>query len=167
MPTLLITILAASTLLGVPFVLLRNSRKAALIVDLILFALLVESHFPPGSPKTPAGPLDIVTLILILSFHEFSSIYSDTRRYELSFAPNDDGEVNSSNLLRVRSALIQRSMSAAGILLAAAIISEAYFLTAQGVSASLYSIYGVAAGLMAVIAFLFLFLAASSRKPGK
>ena len=167
MPTLIISILASSTLLGVPFVLLRNSRKTALIVDLVLFGSLVVSHFPTLSLKTPAGPIDMVVLILIISFHEFSSIYSDAKRYEASFAPSDDGEVDPSNTLRVRAALIQRSISASGILLAAAIISEGYFLTAQGASASLYSIYGVAGGLMAVIAFLFIFLSSTSRKPEK
>lgn len=167
MPTVLSSVLATSALLGVPFVLLRNSRKAALIVDLVLFGLLVESHLLPLPQKILAGPLDIVTLILILSFHEFSSIYSDAKRYELSFAPNENDEDDPSNTQRVRAALVHRSLSAAGILLSAAIISEVYFLAAQGASASLYSIYGVAAGLMAVIAFLFLFLAATSSKPEK
>ncbi len=167
MPTLLAAILATSTLLAVPFALFRNSRKTVLIVDLVLFGLLVGSHLLPLSQRTPAGPVDIVILVLILSFHEFSTIYSDVRRYELSFTPDGNDEVDPSNTTRMRLALIHRSLSAGGILLAAAIISEAYFLTAQGTSASLYSIYGVAGGLMAVIAFLFLFLTVTSRKPEK
>ncbi len=167
MPTLLTTIIATSALLGVPFALFKNSRKAALFVDLVLFGLLVGSHLLPLYQRTPAGPLDIVTLVLIISFHEFSSIHSDARRYELSFAPNRDDEVDPINTPRVRLALVHRSLSAAGVLLAAGVISEAYFLAAQGTSASLYSIYGVAGGLMAVMAFLFLFLNVKSRKPEK
>ncbi len=167
MPTLLTTILAAFALFGVLFTLLRNSRRAALIVDFILVGSLVEAHLPPLSPTTSAGPLDIAVLILILSFHEFSSIYSDTKRYELSYPPNGGDEDSSSDGSEVREALIHRSISAAGLFAAAAIVSEAYFLAAQGISASLYSIYGVAAGLMAVIVFLFLFLtiAPKTEKP--
>ncbi len=166
MPTLLMTILAAFALFGVPFTLLRDSRRAALIVDLILIGSLVESHIPPLSRTIPAGPLDIAVLILILSFHEFSSIYSDAKRYELSYPPNGGEEDDPSTTSSTRQALIHRSISAAGIFAATGLISEAYFLAAQGTSASLYSIYGVAGGLMAVIAFLFLFLTITS-KPEK
>ena len=104
-------------------------------------------------------------LILVLSFHEFSAIYSDASGLELSYAAFESGSTVESNLYGVRSALVRRTFVVSGILLLAAIVSEVYFLGARGASASLYSIYGVAGGLMAVIIALFLLLAMAARKP--
>lgn len=167
MPTILTMLLAAISLVGVLFTLLRNSRRAALSVDIVLIALLVTSHFPPFSQGTPAVPLDIVRLILILSFHEFSSIYSDAVGLELSYTALESASAFESNLFGIRSALVHRTLLVSGVLLLTAMASEAYFLGAKGTSASLYSIYGVAGGLMAVIISLFLLLTIAPRKPGR
>jgi hypothetical protein len=165
MPTLLTALLAMATLLGVLFALLRNSRRAALIIDIILLTLLLASHLLPYPQRTSMGPLDIVRLILILSFHEFSSIYSDARGFEPSYPSISSGEGEPTNQSMVRVAMVHRTLWVSGFLLAAAVVSEAYFLAAQGTSASLYSIYGVAAGLMTVIVFLFLVITIAARKP--
>ena len=165
MPTPSTMLVATGALLGVPFTLLRDSRRAALMVDSLLLALLLASHVLPYPQRTSAGPLDIVRLVFILSFHEFSSVYSDARGLELSYALNRSEMIEPSNQPMIRVALIHRILWVSVTLLGAAVVSEAYFLAAQGTSASLYSIYGVAAGLMAVIVFLFLLLTLASRKP--
>lgn len=166
MPTLFTMLLASTALIGIPFTFLRNSRRAAYWVDLILFASLVAARLPPFSQSSPFGPLDIVRVILILSFHEFSSIYSDATGFELGYAANGPESSVESNL-GVHAALVHRTLLVSGILLLAVLVSEAYFFGAEGTSASLYSIYGIAGGLMAVIITLFLLLTLALKKPEK
>lgn len=165
MPTQLLMLLSTVALLPATFTLLKNSRKAALAVDMILLAPLIVSHLQVPSQILPASPLDIVRLILIFSFHEFSSIFSSLKGLEASYRAPDYGEVDIQLITSIRGAFLHRSLFAGGILLATTIISEIYYFAAQGVSASLYSIYGVSGGLMVVIAFLFLLLSKESGKP--
>ncbi len=164
MPGLLALLLATVALAPTVYTLINDSRKAAVVVDAILLVLVLAAHLQNTSILRSVDQLDIVRVILILSFHEFSSIYSDLRRLEADYQLPASDMVDVSSLSKVPKIYIIRSFWAAGILIASTVISEGYYLLALQSGSSLYNIFGVAGGLTVLIIFLFyLFQQTSNR----
>ncbi len=164
MPNLLALLLATAAFAPTVYTLINDSRKAAVVVDVILLALVLAVHLRNTSVEGSVDPLDIVRVILILSFHEFSSIYSDLRRLAAAYQAPSSDLVDVSSLTKVSKVYIHRFIWAAGILIASTVVSEGYYLLALRSSSSLYNIFGVAGGLTVLIIFLlYLFQQMSNR----
>ncbi len=155
MPTLPVSLLATIALAPAAYTLIKHSRKTAVVVDAILLTSVLAAHLQSTSILHSADPLDIVRVILILSFHEFSSIYSELRRFEAAYHMPVAGLEDVSSLTNVPKVYVLRSLRTAGVLIAATFISEGYYLLALQSSSSLYNIFGVAIGLAVFIVFLF------------
>ncbi len=155
MPTLPASLLATIALAPAAYTLIKDSRTTAVVVDAILLALVLAAHLQSTSILHSADPLDIVRVTLILSFHEFSSIYSNLRRLVAAYHIPAAGLEDVSSITSVPKIYMLRSLRTAGVLIAATFISEGYYLLALQSSSSLYNIFGVAAGLTVLIIFLF------------
>ncbi len=155
MPGLLALLLAMVALAPTVYTLRNDSRTAAMVVDAILLILVLATHLQDTSIIRSVDELDIVRVILILSFHEFSSIFSDLRRLEANYQFPAADLVDVSTLTKVPKIYIIRTIWAAGILIASTVVSEGYYFLALQSSSSLYNIFGVAGGLTVLLIFLF------------
>lgn len=157
-------LISASSFVPAAYAVAKRSSKAALIVDVELVGLLTIPFLFPASVKHSAGAPDMARLIMILGFHEFFSLGSDSGKLNADYKTSQVGLITGHLKNDMMRAYGNRAVLAGTILACSLLISEIYLIAAQVSSASLANLYSVALGLMLIVTFLFILLSSPARR---
>ncbi len=152
-------LISASSFIPAVYAVGKKSSRAALIVDLELIGLLIVPFLFPSSVKHATGALDMVRLIMILGFHEFFSLSSESGKLNAAYRTSKVGLTTGSLQDDMVRAYVNKAVRVGIILSFSFLISEIYLIAAQVSSASLTNLYAVALGLMLIVALLFILIA--------